>query len=54
MNALHLHPVETPSTRLNSRDEIAAWVAERRRVLAELVKPEGLGRQLTLDDRRAA
>lgn len=39
---------------LSTRDEIQAWAAERRRVLAELVEREGFGRQLALDDERQA
>jgi len=54
MNARHLHPVESHVVRLDTREEIEAWIAERRRVLGELVEREGLGRQLTLDERRAA
>ena len=40
--------------RVNSRKEIEEWAAERRKVLAELTEREGFGRQLALDERRAA
>ena len=39
MSAPHLHAVE-PATRVATREEIRAWVAERRRVLAELLAQE--------------
>jgi hypothetical protein len=41
-------------TTVTTREEIAAWVEERRRVLGELVECEGLGQQLRLDERQAA
>ena len=55
MNERHLQLAE-PSTheKLSSREEIEAWVAERRRVLGGLVEREGLGRQLAFDDERQA
>jgi hypothetical protein len=40
--------------RLDSHEEIEAWVAERRKVLGELIEREGLGRQIALDERQAA
>jgi predicted Fe-S protein YdhL (DUF1289 family) len=56
MNARHLHPVEPASrpTRARTREEIVAWIAERRLVLTELLAREQ--RQLNLEDleRRAA
>jgi hypothetical protein len=55
MIARHLHVVEgVASGRISTREEIEAWAAERRRVLADLVEREGLGRQLALDDERQA
>jgi hypothetical protein len=52
----HLQVIAPPaaSWKLSSRQEIEDWVAERRKVLGELVEREGLGHQLTLDERRAA
>jgi hypothetical protein len=50
----HLHPVEegVAATRVNTREEITAWIAEREAVLAALVEAEGLGQpdQLSLVD----
>jgi hypothetical protein len=42
----------SPITTVNTREEIAAWVAEREAVLAPLVEAEGLGApdQLELAD----
>jgi len=41
--------------RLESRKEIDAWVAERRRALDALILADGLGQpQLRFDERRAA
>jgi hypothetical protein len=55
MSARHLQAVEdVVGTRLSTREEVEAWVADRRRVLGELVEREGLGRQLALDDERQA
>jgi hypothetical protein len=34
--------------RLNSRHEIEAWVAARRKVLRALIEREGLGQQIAL------
>jgi hypothetical protein len=44
MTAPHLHAVE-PATRVATQDEIRAWVAERRRVLAELLEAADIERQ---------
>ena len=55
MTERHLHVVEeVVGITLSTRAEIAAWAAERRCVLADLVEREGLGRQLVLDDERQA
>lgn len=59
MNARHLQVVERDHVhrprKLNGRREIEVCVAERRKMLGELVEREGLGQQqLALDDRRAA
>jgi hypothetical protein len=41
----HLRPVERPLrwVRLETRDEIRAWAAERRETLTRLCREEGLG-----------
>jgi hypothetical protein len=49
----HLQIAPLPSKVLG-RKETEEWAAERRKTLSELVEREGLGHQLTLDERRAA
>lgn len=54
MNGRRLQLAPAHLRRVTSRQEIEEWAAERRKVLGELAEREGLGRQLTLDERRAA
>ena len=56
MSERHLEAGESsrPRESLSTREEIEAWVADRRRVLGEMVEREGLGRQLALDDESEA